>query len=75
MEGIPIPKTLTIYSLVKQTGMNFTYGGFSSSSSLGIGFFLSEKDAEYQRTMEILKDEGSQYHIFPLTVPNPAYKE
>jgi hypothetical protein len=75
MEGIPIPKTLTIYTLVRQVGMCFSYTGYSSNNNLGVGFFLNEKDAEYQRTVEILKGEGSQFHIFPLTVPNPAYKE
>ena len=75
MESIPIPKTLTVYTLIKQTGMSFTYTGYNTNNALGVGFFLTEKEAEYQRTLEILKNEGSDYYIFPIDVRNPAYKE
>lgn len=76
MESIPIPKTLTVYALVKQTGMVFSYVGYSTNNSLGIGFFSTQQEAEHHRTLEILKDDNkSAYYIFPLTVDNPAHKE
>ena len=81
MLPVPAPKTLKVYSLVKQTGMTFTYTGFSTGStgiSVGTGFFLTQAEAEHHRTIELLKDTGtprSNYHVFELEVPNPAYQE
>jgi hypothetical protein len=76
MSSIPVPKTFEIFLLLQQNNMNFTPHGYSSSNAtLGTGFFLTEKEAEHQRTLEILKNPGSKYYIFPLTIDNPAYKE
>lgn len=77
MKSIPIPETLTVYALVKQTGLTFNIAGYSSSTpSIGFGFYMSMQEAEHHRTLEILKDEtNSMYHVFPLEVPNPAFKK
>lgn len=78
MDPVAPPKTLTIYSLVRQCGMNFSYGPSSGSPSIGCGFYTSLREAEHNRTIEVLKETSgsiTQYHIFELTVPNPAYKE
>lgn len=72
MERIAIPEQITVYALVKQTGMILSYTGMSNPN-IGFGFFLSQLDAEYARTVEILKDQTSIFHIFPLTIPNPAF--
>ena len=81
MEPIKAPKTLKVYSLVKQSGMTFHYTGSSSSMpSLGLGFYPSLQEAEHNRTLEALKDTTStgtrpSWHIWELEVPNPAYQE
>jgi hypothetical protein len=77
MDSVPIPKNVTVYMLLKQDGIMLSAAGFGSgaSASLGTGFFLTEREAEHNRTMEILKDDRYRYHIFPLMIPNPAYKE
>ena len=79
MEPIKAPKTLRVYSLVKQSGLSLTYTGFSTAApSIGTGFFLTQTEAEHHRTIELLKDTGtprSQYHVFELEIPNPAYQE
>jgi len=77
MEPIQPPKVIKIYQLVKQTGMNFTYGG-SGTSGLGVGFYSTLQEAEHNRTMELLKDTTTginkpKWHIWELDVPNPAY--
>lgn len=79
MEPIRAPKTLKIYSLVKQNGMSF--GSPSSSSSgatnIGLGYFTTLQEAEHHRTLEVLKVSSGgkeQFHIFELEVPNPAYE-
>ncbi len=79
MEPIKAPKTLRVYSLVKQSGLSLQYTGFSTAGpSIGTGFFLTQTEAEHYRTIELLKDTGaprSQYHVFELEIPNPAYQE
>ena len=79
MEPIKPPKTLKVYTLIKQTGLSLTYTGFDTSApSVGTGFFLSQSAAEHHRTLELLKDTStprSQYHVFELDIPNPAYQE
>ena len=72
MDSIAIPEQITVYALVKQTGMMLYYTGIGNPN-IGIGFFLSQIEAEHYRTMEALKDQTSMLHIFPMTVPNPAY--
>ena len=81
MESIKPPKMFKIYTLVKQTGASFTYtSGSSSTSPLGLGFFVTLQEAEHCRTVEVLKDTTTgptkpQFHIFELEVPNPVYQE
>ena len=78
MEPIPIPKTLTVYTLIKQSGSMLNYIGtaYNQASCMGYGFFINKIEAEHQRTLELLKEEntGVQIHLFELTVPNPVYK-
>jgi len=78
MEPLELPKTLKIYQLLKQNKLYFSPVGSSAGliNQLGIGFFLSRAEAEYSRTMEILKKtsmDTDTYHVFELDIPNPAY--
>lgn len=79
MEPIKPPKTLKVYTLIRQTGLNLSYTGSTVGGiNLGFGFFMSQTDAEHHRTMELLKDTTtprSLYHVFELDIPNPAYSE
>ena len=79
MEPIPIPKTVNVYTLIKQSGAMLTYAGsaYNQNTCMGYGFYLNKIEAEHQRTLELLKEEnaGVQIHLFELTVPNPVYKE
>ena len=81
MEPIKAPKTLKVYSLVKQSGMMLSYVGYSAGTTgmnLGTGFFLTQLEAEHHRTMQILGDSTtpkSLYHVYELEIPNPAYQE
>lgn len=79
MQALEIPKTLKIYTLIKQTGINFSMVKTMSSNSIGIGFFLTREEAEHNRTLEILADSGSInksfWHVFELEIPNPVYQE
>lgn len=79
MEPIKPPKQIKVYTLVKQSGMSFTYGG-SGTTGMGIGFYSTQQEAEHNRTLEVLKDTtvGSvkpRWHVWELDVPNPAYEE
>lgn len=80
MKSIEQPATIKLYQLLKMSG---TYlSGVSAptptttSSSLGIGFYLTLEEAEHIRTLEILKDTTTgtkpTWHIFELEFPNPA---
>lgn len=78
MEPIKPPKVIKIYQLVKQTGMNFTYG--SAGGVYGAGFYSTQHEAEHNRTLEVLKDTTTgaskpKWHIWELDIPNPAYTE
>ena len=80
MEPIQAPRTMKVYQLVRQTGLNFTTVGTSGAVSLGLGFYSTLQEAEHNRTMEILKDTSTginkpRWHVFELEVPNPAYTE
>lgn len=81
MEPIKAPKTLKVYSLVKQTGISLSYVGYSpgmTGITLGTGFFLTQQEAEHHRTMQLLGDTAtprSLYHVYELEIPNPAYQE
>ena len=81
MEAIKPPKTFKVYTLLKQTGASFTYtSGSSTNVSVGMGFFLSQQEAEHNRTVEVLKDTSTgpnkpRFHVFELEVPNPVYEE
>jgi len=77
MEPLDTPKTLNIYQLVKQSGLSFAPVGYNNIS-IGTGFFLTRTEAEHHRTMEVLKEPAGStavFHVFELTIPNPAYKE
>lgn len=80
MEPIRAPDTLTVYQLIKQSGLSFTNAG-SSSLGMGVGFYPTLQEAEYNRTIELLKNTTTigaaacRFHIFELEVPNPAYQE
>ena len=82
MKSIDMPETIKVFQLLKMSG---TYlSGVSSpsptltSTSLGIGFYLTLQEAEHIRTLEILKDVTPSstpkptWHIFELEFPNPA---
>ena len=79
MQPITPPKTLKVYMLIKQAGLNFsTHTSAGSVLQLGSGFFTSLQEAENNRTLAILSDSGpnkNDFHIFELEFPNPAYKE
>lgn len=79
MEPIKPPKTLKVYQLIRQTGMNFTYGG-SGTPNVGVGFYSTLQEAEHTRTLEALKDTTTginkpRWHVFELEFPNPVYEE
>lgn len=75
MEPIPVPKTLKVYMLLKQTGLSLSTAG--TLNSLGTGFYSTQDEAELNRTLMALSQNipYTSYHIFELSVPNPAYKE
>ena len=81
MESLPIPKTMKVYQLVKmstKSGLNFSNIGIAATGAayIGGGFYLTQSEAEQNRTMETLKDQdGNRFYVFELDFPNPAYKE
>jgi len=75
------PDTLKVYMLLKQNGAYLCPTSSSTSSisgtSLGVGFFWTQSEAEQHRTMEILKQvppDNSTFHVFELEIPNQAKK-
>ena len=79
MEPIRPSKTIKIYQLIRQTGLNFAVSG-TGTTGLGVGFYSSLQEAEHNRTMELLKDTSTginkpKWHIWELDIPNPAYTE
>jgi hypothetical protein len=80
MEPISPPRTMRVFQLIRQTGMNFSTAAIVSPTNLGSGIFPTLQEAEHNRTIEVLKDTTSgvnkpRWHIFELEVPNPAYQE
>lgn len=81
MEPIKPPKTFKVYTLIKQTGATLSYtSGSSTNVSVGMGFFISQQEAEHCRTVEVLKDTATgpnkpRFHVFELEIPNPVYEE
>ena len=81
MGPIPIAKTLTVYQLVKmstKTGLHFSSTGTTATgaSYVGAGFYISQAEAEQNRTLETLKDQdGAKFYVFELEIPNPIYSE
>lgn len=79
MEPINPPKSLKFYQLVRMTvkpSLSFSPAGSSTGAFIGSGFYRTIEEAEFNRTMEALKDtEPNTYHIFELDFPNPIYKE
>ena len=80
MQGLPPPKTMKVYQLLKMStkaGLYISACG-ASSVGIGIGMYMTLQEAEHTRTLEILRDTdggSNSYHIFELDFPNPAYKE
>ena len=80
MESLKPPKTFKVYSLIRQTGMlmNYVYVPGTGATQFGPGFYATRDEAEHSRTLELLKDTAtprSNYHVFELEIPNPAYQE
>jgi hypothetical protein len=80
MEPLKPPPTYKVYTVIKQAGMTMSYVYVSNTNPInyGPGFYGTRHEAEQARTFELLKDTGttkSQYHVFELEVPNPAYQE
>lgn len=81
MEPLPIPKTLKVYQLIRvatKTSLNFSTTGTAAAGAayIGSGFYLTQSEAEQNRTLETLKDtDGSKFYVFELEIPNPAYRE
>lgn len=75
MQPLTPPKTIKVFQLLKQSGLYFSSAGGSSNANIGLGFYLTREEAEQHRTMEVLKgNNGVEYHIFELEIPNPAYR-
>jgi hypothetical protein len=81
MVPVPIAKTLTIYQLVKMStknGLHFSSTGATATgaSYIGSGFYISQAEADQNRTLETLKDQdGAKFFVFELEIPNPIYSE
>jgi hypothetical protein len=80
MEPIKPPKTIKIYQLIRQNGMSLMSTGPLGVNNLGTGFYSTLQEAEYNRTLEILKDTTSglikpKWHIWELDIPNPIIEE
>jgi len=81
MEPLPIPKTMRVYQLVRmstKTSLNFSTTGTAAAgvAYIGSGFYLTQIEAEQNRTLETLKDvDGNKFYVFELEFPNPAYRE
>jgi hypothetical protein len=79
MEPLKPPKTMKVYMLLRRNGLSHTTVVTNNvNMSLGSGFFTSQHDAEMHRTFEILKmqpGDNSEFFVFELELPNPAYKE
>ncbi len=82
MEALKPPKTLKVYTLIKQSGATFSYSSGSTTPNLniGVGFYLSKEEAEHTRTLEVLKDTTTgvnkpKWHVFELEFPNPIHEE
>jgi hypothetical protein len=77
MKSIEQPDTIKVYELVKQTGSVLSLvGGTTVTQTLGIGFYMTQQEAEHNRTIEILKNTlpKTYFHIFELEIPNIAKK-
>jgi hypothetical protein len=58
--------------------MNYVYVPGTGATQFGPGFYATRDEAEHSRTLELLKDTAtprSNYHVFELEIPNPAYQE
>jgi hypothetical protein len=80
-QAIPVPEFIKVYQLIRMTtnlSLNFSNVGQSSTGAgyIGLGFYLTQSEAEQNRTLEYLKAKGEeQFYVFELEFPNPAYKE
>lgn len=79
MQPLKPAPTFKVYAVIKQTGLQMSYVyGSGSSVTFGAGFYGSREEAEQLRTLELLKKTDlapSEYHVFELEIPNPAYRK
>ena len=80
MQPLMQSKTLKVYFLMRQDGLTLGAAPVSEPGTLSgsLGFFASREMAEISRTHQLLllpSGSKAQFHIFPLTLPNPAYKD
>jgi hypothetical protein len=75
MQSIKPPETIKFYQLIKMSvkpSLSLSPAGTSTGTYVGQGFYRTIEEAEFNRTMEALKDtEDNSYHIFELEFPNP----
>jgi hypothetical protein len=81
-QAIPVPKVMKVYQLIRMTtnlSLTFSNAGQSpvgGNGYIGVGFYLTQSEAEQNRTLEYLKAKNEeQFYVFELEFPNPAYKE
>ena len=64
--------------LLKQTGLYlYPTGSSGSMPGLNSGFYITQDEAELQRTSQMLQlkpDDKSTFLIYNLDIPNPAYE-
>ncbi len=82
MQPMPVSKTLKIYQLIKMStssGLNFSTTGTipaGGQNYIGSGFYLTQSEAEQNRTLEVLKDkDNNKFYVFEIEIPNPAWQE
>lgn len=72
------PDTLKIYQLIKRSADMLYFTSINNSAatpSLGVGFYQTRQEAEYQRTIEMLKSKvAEEFYVFELEIPNPIVK-
>jgi hypothetical protein len=77
VKPLAVDPYLTVYMLLSQNGTYLATWGYDSGANLGGGFFLTRESAEHARTKELLtqsSENKTQYHIYEIEIPNPAYQ-
>lgn len=78
MRPLTVEPFLKVYMLLKQDGTYLYPCGFDQNAGLGTGFFPTQSTAELFRTKELLAlkpDAITQFHIYEIEIPNPAYQK